>query len=95
VKILKCPECESLLDIYVGALRPMEAVAAEMLEKGIIYHCPSCHKRNFDDTDLVCPQCGEKKLRSKIREGVITEQVTKNIEGTIYCEDCEFKIQVW
>ena len=95
MKVLKCPECESLLDIYIGTLRPWEAVAAEMLEKGVIYHCPSCHTRNFDDTDLTCPQCNEKSLRSKIKEGFDTEQITKNIEGIIYCEKCEFKFQVW
>ena len=72
----------------------MEAVAAEMLEKGVVYHCPSCHTRNFDDTDIECPKCGEKKLRSEIREGVMTKQITKNIAGIVYCEGCEFKIQI-
>ncbi|MCG3217194.1 MAG: hypothetical protein KAS63_10730 [Candidatus Heimdallarchaeota archaeon] len=95
MKILKCPKCESLLDVYIGALRQMQAVSAEMLEKGIIYHCPSCHSRRFNVSDLVCPQCNEKKLGSSISEEVVPNQVQKKVEGSIYCLTCEFKIHVW
>lgn len=94
MKILKCPECNNLLDVYIGALRPMEAVAAEMLEKGIIFHCPGCHSRNYNCSDLVCPQCNSQSLRSSISEEKIPEQVLKKVEGSIYCLNCEFKFSV-
>ena len=95
MSILRCPKCNNLLDVYIGALRPMEAVAAEMLEKGIIYHCPSCHTRKYHASDLNCPQCGEQSLGSSISEEVIPKDPMKKIEGSIYCLTCEFKLAVW
>jgi len=77
MNILKCPKCGSLLDVYIGALRPMEAVSADMLEKGIIYHCPNCHSHNFNASNLICPQCKQQTLRSSITEKAEKEQIVK------------------
>ena len=95
MSILRCPKCNNLLDVYIGALRPMEAVAAEMLEKGIIYHCPGCHSRHYHASDIDCPRCGERSLRSSISEEVVPEDPLKKIEGSVYCLNCEFKLAVW
>ncbi len=95
MRMLKCPNCNTLLDIYVGALRPMEAVAAEMLQKGVILHCPSCHSRNFDISEIACPQCNENKLQSSMLEQTVTAQIPQKLEGRIHCTNCEFKIHVW
>jgi len=54
MRILKCPECSDLLDTYIGIFRTMEAIPAEMLEKGLILHCTGCHSRNFDISEITC-----------------------------------------
>lgn len=91
---IRCPKCGNILDTYIGALHPMEAVAAEMLEKGIIFHCPGCHSRNYHSSDLTCPQCNTQKLGSSISEEKIPDQIMKKVEGSIYCLNCEFKFTV-
>jgi Zn finger protein HypA/HybF involved in hydrogenase expression len=94
MRVLKCPDCDNFLDIYVGILRPWEAVEAEMLEKGVILHCPSCHTRNFDITDIICPQCNEKKLQCSLLDQLVIQQIPQKLEGKIKCTNCEFKIHV-
>ena len=94
MKVLKCPDCNSLLDVYVGILRPWEAVAAEILEKGVVLHCPSCHTRNFDISDIACPLCNEKKLQSSLLDQLVIQQIRQKVEGRINCTNCEFKLQV-
>lgn len=94
MRVIKCPDCNSFLDVYVDVLRPWEAVAAEMLEKGVVLHCPSCHTRNFDITDITCPQCNEKKLQASILNQSVIQQIPQKLEGRINCTNCEFKIQI-
>ena len=94
MRALKCPDCNSFLDGYVGVLRPWEAVAAEMLEKGVIFHCPSCHTRNFDISDIACPQCNEKKPQSSLLDQLVIQQIPQKLERKINCTNCEFKMHI-
>lgn len=94
MRAIRCPKCSTYLDVYIGALRPMEAVAAEMLERGIIFHCPGCHSRNYNCSALLCPQCNTQNLRSSFSEEKIPDQTFKKCEGSIYCLNCEFKLSL-
>jgi predicted RNA-binding Zn-ribbon protein involved in translation (DUF1610 family) len=89
-----CPDCDGKLDISIGAIRPMEAVAAEMLEQGVIFECPNCYRRRFDPVDITCPQCGKKNLLTDISKDIKFVGLMQKKEGLIYCTNCEFKLIV-
>ncbi|WXG47092.1 MAG: hypothetical protein WED05_10605 [Candidatus Atabeyarchaeum deiterrae] len=76
----------------VGPLHPMAAVAAEMLEYGVIFRCSNCHLYSTDISRLGCPKCGRKTIAASIDKRPRTSSVrTKTRTGEILCESCGWK----
>ena len=91
---LKCPTCNKPLEIYIDALYPMQAVAADMLKQGIIIDCMVCQTRINDISALFCPQCGNNSLATVIYQDVLPLSFGKKVEGSVNCSICEFKLLV-
>ncbi len=90
MKAMECPDCGRQLDVYVDALNPMAAVAADMLERAVMYQCSSCFERSTDFSQIRCPECFEKTLETALnrKQNIgINDPV-----GHIYCNNCDLKL---
>ena len=91
---LICPTCNKPLDIYIDALYPMQAVAADMLKQGILIDCLECQKRINDISTLLCPLCGNNSLTTEMDQDTLPLSFGKKVEGSVNCSNCEFKLLV-
>ncbi len=91
---LNYPTCNNPLEIYIGALNPMQAVAADMLKQGIIINCLECQTRINDISTLTCPQCGNNSLAADIDQDALPLSFGKKVEGSVNCSICEFKLLI-
>ncbi|HMF31994.1 MAG TPA: hypothetical protein VKK79_11290 [Candidatus Lokiarchaeia archaeon] len=85
---LKCPSCGEEGWVGIAPLRPMEAIAAEMIEKGIIFRCSGCGLYVHDLSDINCPACGETALETQVTTKKTFRLPKPEVAGRITCAAC-------
>jgi predicted RNA-binding Zn-ribbon protein involved in translation (DUF1610 family) len=91
-----CPQCGGKeFKITIGVTNPAMAVAAEALPRGVLLKCanPNCYHFTADFTDVPCPSCGEKTLKTTM-DKYVAFSLGDVLNGEVKCTSCDWSIKV-
>ncbi len=91
-----CPQCGGKeFKIKIGVTNPTMAVAAEALPRGVLLKCanPNCYHFTADFTDVPCPKCGEKTLKTTM-DKFVAFSPSDILSGEVKCTSCDWSIKV-